>query len=58
MASLFPLFEHNALMTRETLRDFFDDHIKSTSEFLIYDDGYRTRTYTYHDIRRAFGLPK
>ncbi len=53
MASFFPLFEHNALMTQETLRDFFDDHIKSASEFLVYDDGYRAHAYTYHDIRRS-----
>ena len=40
-------------MTRETLLDFFDDRIRSASEFLIYDDGYRARTYTYIDVRRA-----
>jgi len=44
---------HNDRMTRETLLDFFDDRIRSASQFLIYDDGYRTRTYTYIDLRRA-----
>ena len=40
-------------MKRETLLDYFADRIRSTSDFLVYDDGYRAHTYTYDDIRQA-----
>ena len=40
-------------MKRETLLDFFDDRIRSRSEFVVHDDGYRSYVYTYDDIRRA-----
>ena len=40
-------------MKRETLLDYFTDRICSASDFLVYDDGYRTYTYTYDDVRRA-----
>ncbi len=40
-------------MTRNTLLDFFDERVRSESEFLVYDDGLRIRAYTYDDIRSA-----
>ena len=40
-------------MKRETLLDFFDDRICSSSDFLVYDNGYRTYTHTYDAIREA-----
>ena len=40
-------------MQRETLLDYFADRIRSSSDFLVYDDGYRTYTYTYDDVRHA-----
>ena len=40
-------------MNRETLLDFFDDRIRSSSDFLVYDNGYRTYSYTYDEIREA-----
>ncbi len=44
---------HNALMKRETLLDFFDERLRSDSEFLIHDDGYRVRHLCYDEVRRA-----
>ncbi len=40
-------------MNRETLLDFFDDRIRSGADFLVYDNGYRTYTHTYDEIREA-----
>ena len=40
-------------MNRETLLDFFDDRIRSSSDFLVYDNGYRTYSHTYNEIREA-----
>ena len=40
-------------MPRETLVDFFNERICSTSDFLTYDDGLRTYAYSYDEIRRA-----
>jgi len=40
-------------VNRETLLDFFDDRIRSSSDFLVYDNGYRTYSYTYDEIREA-----
>ncbi len=42
---------------RETLLDFFDDFAASPAEFLIHDDGLRTRRFTYASVSalaRAF----
>jgi long-chain acyl-CoA synthetase len=38
---------------RDTLIDFFRDLIDIRGEFLVYDDGYRRRSYTYGDVGRA-----
>jgi long-chain acyl-CoA synthetase len=41
-------------MARRTLIDFFNDLSRIDREFLVYDDGYRTWSYTYRDtIARA-----
>jgi len=40
-------------MVRETLLDFFRDFADSPLEFLIYDDGYRSRGYTYRQVAAA-----
>ena len=40
-------------MKRDTLLDFFADQISSPAAFLVYDDGYRTYTYTYDEIAQA-----
>jgi long-chain acyl-CoA synthetase len=40
-------------MRRDTLLDFFDDVSVRRREFLVYDDGYRTRAYTYVDVADA-----
>jgi long-chain acyl-CoA synthetase len=38
---------------RDTLLDFFDDLVEISGEFLVFDDGYQRRTYTYADVGRA-----
>ena len=40
-------------MKRETLVDFFDDRIRLASDFLTYEDRFRTYTYSYDDVRKA-----
>ena len=44
-------------MARRTLIDFFDDLGNISGEFLVFDDGYRSWSYTYRDTAdraRAF----
>ncbi|HZB26069.1 MAG TPA: class I adenylate-forming enzyme family protein, partial [Vicinamibacterales bacterium] len=38
---------------RRTLIDFFADLARADGEFLTYDDGYRTWSYTYGDVARS-----
>jgi long-chain acyl-CoA synthetase len=40
-------------MARETLLDFFHDFANFPDEFLIYDDGYRSRSYSYAQVAAA-----
>ncbi len=40
-------------MRRDTLIDFFEDLSRARGEFLVYDDGFRSRTYTYEEVGRA-----
>jgi len=40
-------------MSRETLLDFFHEFANILGDFLIYDDGYRSRKYTYRETARA-----
>jgi long-chain acyl-CoA synthetase len=42
-------------MLRRTLIDFYADLSTTRGEFVIYDDGYRTWSYTYEQIARAAG---
>jgi long-chain acyl-CoA synthetase len=38
---------------RDTLIDFFDDLSRARGEFLVHDDGFRTRRYTYAQVSSA-----
>jgi len=40
-------------MRRDTLLDVFRDLVANRGEFLVYDDGFRRRAYTYADVGRA-----
>src|ERR1044071_1803781 len=40
-------------MPRETLIDFFRDLAAIHADFLVYDDGYRRRSYSYERVGRA-----
>jgi len=40
-------------MPRETLVDFFEDLSAKAGEFLVYDDGFRTRRYRYGEVAAA-----
>ena len=40
-------------MKRDTLIDFFHDFSAGSGEFLVYDDGFRSRTLGYTDVGRA-----
>jgi len=40
-------------MRRDTLLDFFTDVSAGRGEFLVYDDGYRARSYTYAETAGA-----
>src|SRR5512141_1512417 len=40
-------------MPRETLVDFFEDLAAARGDFLVHDDGYRTRRYSYATVAGA-----
>ena len=40
-------------MPRDTLIDFFGDLSQPRGEFLVYDDGFRSRGYSYREVARA-----
>ncbi len=40
-------------MRRDTLLDFFNEVATGRGDFLVYDDGYRARSYTYGEIAAA-----
>ena len=40
-------------MARDTLIDFFADLSQARGEFLVYDDGFRSRGYSYAEVARA-----
>src|SRR5476651_1852268 len=44
---------HNSLVARDTLIDFFHDLARTRGEFLVYDDGFRCRSYSYEVVGRA-----
>ena len=44
-------------MQRDTLIDFFDDLAAAPGEFLVYDDGFASRRFSYEEVgRRARGF--
>src|SRR4051812_45880249 len=44
---------HNSSMRRNTLLEFFDDFSGHRGDFLVYDDGFRARSYSYKDTAAA-----
>ena len=40
-------------MRRDTLIDFFGDLSHARGEFLVYDNGFRSRGYSYAEVARA-----
>jgi hypothetical protein len=42
-----------AAPARATLIDFFRDATQHSGTFLVHDDGYRTRSFRYHDVAAA-----
>jgi long-chain acyl-CoA synthetase len=44
---------HNSAVPRDTLIDFFDDLARARGEFLVHDDGFRSRRYTYEQVGHA-----
>ena len=40
-------------MRRDTLLDFFDDLSRAAGDFIVHDDGFRTRTFSYPEVGRA-----
>ena len=40
-------------MRRDTLIDFFDDIASAQGTFLVHDDSFRTRSFSYADVGRA-----
>jgi long-chain acyl-CoA synthetase len=40
-------------VSRDTLIDFFHDLARARGPFLVYDDGFRTRSYSYAEVGRA-----
>jgi len=48
-----PKTRDNPNVPRDTLIDFFRDLAALRGEFLVYDDGYRHRSYSYEDVGRA-----
>ncbi len=40
-------------MARDTLIDVFQEFVRARGEFLVYDDGFRSRAFSYADVGRA-----
>src|SRR5215470_17978351 len=43
---------HSSVVARDTLIGFFHDFSRARGVFLVYDDGFRSWSYTYEDIGR------
>src|SRR5437763_4466710 len=43
---------HSAVVPRDTLIDFFHDFARARAEFLVYDDGFRSRSWSYEQMSR------
>jgi long-chain acyl-CoA synthetase len=48
-----PQTRNNPGVPRDTLIDFFRDLVTIRGEFLVYDDGYRHRSYSYEEVGRG-----
>src|SRR6185436_2414106 len=44
---------HSSVVARASLIDFFRDISVARGDFLVYDDGFRSRSYTYAEVGRA-----
>ena len=44
---------HSSHVARDTLIDFFGDLSQARGEFLVYDDGFRSRGYSYGEVAGA-----
>src|SRR5688572_14520156 len=44
---------HSSTVSRETLIEFFRDLARMRGDFLVYDDGFRSRSHTYEEVGRA-----
>src|SRR3990172_10657167 len=40
-------------VARDTLIDFFQEFVAAPGEFLLHDDGFRSRAFTYRDVGHA-----
>ena len=49
----FDAFNDNSPVPRDTLNDFFEDLAKTDGAFLVHDDGFRSRSFSYGDVGRA-----
>jgi long-chain acyl-CoA synthetase len=43
----------SSAVRRDTLIDFFDDLARARGDFLVHDDGFRSRTFTYAEVGQA-----
>src|SRR5262245_31429533 len=43
---------HSSVVARDTLIDFFHDFSRARGAFLVYDDGFRSWSYSYEEIGR------
>ena len=53
-------FHHNSVVVRDTLIDFFRDLSSAHGEFLVHDDGFRSRSHSYQEVgaaARGFAAP-
>ena len=48
-----PDVHHNSAVRRDTLIDFFHDLSVARGDFLVHDDGFRTRRFSYAEVGRA-----
>jgi len=46
---------HSSVVPRDTLVDVFRDASRARGPFLVYDDGFRSRTYSYDEVARMSG---
>src|SRR4051812_33284318 len=44
---------HSSLVVRDTLIDFFADLSLARGEFLVHDDGFRSKSFSYAEVARA-----